>query len=666
MKKLVTSVLILTLLASIFLHLTDTSVVRAAFAAHTLTMAFPTLTIPSGGCAGANDHTVATMNYCSDQYYGNPEVTGWLVQVSAVAIDSGLGTQTTGCLSPGVACGPNFNFSSTDIKYKALSPGFTVTSISNTTGISTAVVSGGAWEAGNYICIQGASVTAYNNCSWQLTSVVYSGNNNTSVSWTQGSSPATCSSGCGNILDSCGALIPNHTAAPCRTEVVIQHQTTGPSQGIPAYIGSQAWANYAASNTAWAPSITYPINFDIHVAAHFYHQTAVIASGNVGICTSGSVAPSWNVSGGTTTDGNCVWQDDGITNAFPQEAATSGFSGSFPGCNGTPVGCVVPNSTTIFSVNNTNCGAGGASACTPAEVVSSLIIPWETPYLYWMNLFDACYDGDTYPCNGSHSGHAGAIWHYTNWPADYMRIGYVVGGESYPYLASAIISNYSLTSLEFIAIWAWGGGYTYTANYSAWKASAPAWYPLAAINECNNGCGTNYQNLPNALAAYAMQYPGYSLGSQGAQSSDLTNSATTGFPCNNALPSSNGFVCLKAMYWTASPVIQEQPDGSSSSVNNGSSCTTIENNTGILTYVLVFETQHHTNAVEVYAQDIMAAFNPNYVPIPVSGQTGYCLTYTQAQAEGLPAALNNAAIGQPSATVTLRGNTSSLGNSLQN
>lgn len=670
MNKVFAYILSLVLVACTMLQFSNEDVVKATSISPQLIMAFPALTVPGGGCAGANNHTIATMNFCSDQYYGNPNVTGWLEQVSAAAVDTGLGSQTTGCITGGVGCGPSFSFTSTDIKYKSITPGFSVTGISNTTGTTTATVSGGAWEAGNYICIQGSSSSVYNSCNWLLTAVTYTGSNNTTVSWAQGGSPATCSSGCGNILSSCGALIPNHSAAPCKVELVIQHMTTGPNQGVPIYVTSQAWADYAAQHTPWIPLSTYPIDYDIYVGTHYYHQTAIIASGNVGFCTAGSGTPSWNTSGSTNTDGTCVWQDDGSStstgHAYPQDAATSGFAGSYAGCNNVPVGCFVPNSSTVFNINNTNCGSGGVSACTPAEVASGELTPWETPYQYWLNLFNGCYDGDVYPCNSTHTGNPGAVWHYVNWPADYMRIGYIVGGESFPFLSSTIQSKYGLTGLEFISIWAWGGGQSYTGNYAAWKAASPSWYPLAAVNECNSGCGSNFINLPLALAGYAMAYPGYSLGSQGAQSSDLTNAVTSGFPCANTTPTSNAFTCLKMTYWTASPVLEEQTDGSSSSVNNGSSCTTIENNTGILPFVLVFATQHHTNSLEIYSEDIIAAFDPNYVPVPVSGQNGYCLTYAQAQAEGLPAALNNAALGLPSSTVIFTGNTLRLGSSLQN
>jgi hypothetical protein len=308
----------------------------------------------------------------------------------------------------------------------------------------------------------------------------------------------------------------------------------------------------------------------------------------------------------------------------------------------------------------------GSINCTQAQIATGLPIPWERPFIYWMSLFNACYDADTVPCTGTHTGNPGNIAHYAavSWSSqiDYNRLGCNVGGECYVYAAAEMRSvfGFDTNGIELMQEWAWGAGQVYQANATTWKSLAPTWATMAAMNECNNGCGTAYQQyMPNLLAAYAVAAGYKALGSEGLQQSDLTNTATAGYPCSQSSPASNGVICVFSTYHTTMTWLEQQTDGDSCGPGAVQiNCSTIQANTGTLVNLLPFATQHWTNALEPYATDIACTYDPNYVFNVTfgSGITPYPCGYGTA--------FGNASIGVPSVTSVVGGNATVGGNAV--
>jgi len=584
--------------------------------------------ITASGCK--NGHTgTNTQEFCDWQFYGNPNVTGLILLVSAAIVDTG------GTTGP-----PNFSaFSTIDNRYIPWTTGYAITSISTTSGTATAVMSGGPFEDGVTVWLTGAG--AYNGAhTLKAGGSVWTGNTLTQVQWTQGGSPGSVTGG--TMLDACGGAIPGGAAALRRVEVIAQHSTNGPNVGVPSYIFSQSWANTACTQHPWAATSIHSINDCLKVGTHFYHATSVCATASIGYCTSAGTIPTFNTAGGTTTDGTVVWQDDGTTNALPLEVVVDS---SYSGITGTPT-------SGVFNVNSTTCGSG-STLCNLAQVASGDPVVWEWPYVYWINLFNAGVDGSSQPGVSGH--YAAASWASQ---IDYIRFGVNVGGEIFPDAQPVLASNYGLTATEFQNIYATtGGAPTYTAIAATWQTLHPPWVPMASLNMYTGGCSVNCQMMPSLVAAAAMSHPGYTLGEQGLAAADPANWAN-----GNSPVTSNGFAFAAMQYWPISKWLENQTDGDSvgpGAPAAGTTCVTKQTLTGPLPPILVFATQHHTNAFEIYATDISATYDPNYVAGTTfgSGCTPFPTGYT--------AALQNAAQGTPASTSMISGSAKISGKAVQ-
>lgn len=528
-------------------------------------------------------------------------------------------------------------------------------------------MNGGPFLDGVALCIEGATggAAAANGCTYttQAGGSVWNGSHVlTQLKLNNFTGFGTCSSNCGNIELACGGSLPGHSPAPCHVNGVIQHATPAPDVGIPGYVFSAAFALLACQNTPWAAGSQHGTHDEFWASGHCFYVTNIVTTGNVGFCSSGSTLPI----AGATSDGNCTISDLGASAGYPQETATG--TGYLPGGGMPATGVVNINGPAVCT---------GSINCTQAQVATGLPIPWERPFIYWMALFNACYDGDTVPCTGAHTGNPGIIAHYAgvSWAADsdYQRIGCNVGGECYTFAASAIQTAFGFTNdtaghTQFISEWAWGAQQAYLANATTWKALNPPWALGANMNECDNGCGTLYQNLPNALAAYAVS-DGYSLlGFNGLQQTDLTSTVAAGYPCAQATPASNGYICVAATYHLQVKYIQVQTDGDSAGPGSPTtppgSCSTIQTNTGTVANLWPWATQHWLNAAEPYATDISVMADSNYVASTTYGSG--CTPYLGATPNSYSIAIGNLSNGVPSSTSGLGGKAGRGGHSGQN
>ena len=84
-------------------------------------------------------------------------------------------------------------------------------------------------------------------------------------------------------------------------------------------LGVRIWVNTSgAGQSAWQPSMAYTLGEEILDPAN--HTQKVTTAG-----TSGVIEPTWNDSGGTTSDGSVVWQDEGVAATVSTNIAISSF-----------------------------------------------------------------------------------------------------------------------------------------------------------------------------------------------------------------------------------------------------------------------------------------------------------------------------------------------------
>lgn len=610
----------------------------------------------TGGCA-TTGHTGTTTNYCGYIYYVTPNINGNLQNTNANSFDVGTTVPTfTGA-------------SSVDTSFTWFSPGFTVSGISNTAGTTTATLTSACtncnWETGNVLYC--ASCGVYTG-AWTLTGATYTGSgsgNLVSVTWSQGGSPGAVTSG--NLQTAC-------SGAQCRQEIVLAAATNQPQNSAsPNYPFSQSWANTTCTQSPWIALANVPPHWCIWVSSvgHFYHSTGVCAT--TGTCQSGSGTPSWNTGGGTNSDGAVTWQDDGTTNAYPLEVL---IGTNYTGCtSGQGLGgCQSPETVGVWNVNATNCGNAipptGTIQCTAALISQGFPLDWEQPWIYWINLIHACYDGDTLnaqlQCPGPHTGNPGVLFHYAGYGSngfanpgqiDYVRFGVVAGGESFIWSYQNLETAFSLSDAQLSNIWTSAANKMYAAVANSWAQTSAPWHPMFTTNLFPATCtaqGCAEQAIQQA--AYIASYHVLGLGSQGLQIGDLAQYATA--PPNNV--TTNDAVAMFAQYYSSVPFLQEQTANSSEipGVSTIGNCNSAQIQTGNLAQVVPFAFQHLVNYVELYTLDVMATWDSNMT-------SALCVTYANAQTAGYPAALSNASQGLPNATSVLNGNAKLSGNAVQ-
>lgn len=558
----------------------QTNKITGAFAPNST--AYPA-TFCSAGPTGTN------ANMPCDYHLALQMATSVMVQDKVIQADA------TVCSGSGLSasCPFVFNWNVIDALYPDYIGGFPITSISNAANVSTAVMPANSPAtmnpaSGDWVCILGTSQAAYNYSPgnvpcWQLTGATYAAGHITQFTWNQTGNPPAATGG--TVMLGCAAMLLNGSAVPCGIKRVIAHMTANsPDTGVPDYIASQSYANWATMHFTWQPNSQHPINDSIFDAGAggFFHTTTSPTS--TGLCTVGQFTPVWNTSspGAITTDGNCAWSWD-QQNALPQEAA---FDGSgYGGIANTPA-------SGVANINSTTCNA---VQCTAHQIVSGYLIPWEAPYRYWAGA-----------ANASAVQYNATAQEYTQTGQTYaLRGGRTLGGENTLVNQSVIQTAYSI-NLTKISNYIAGFAAAYIdaqfhAGYLA--AGSPAFQLHVSANQYDLTCGTCLL-APTLAAASVGLYPEFALGSQGGNvTNDLTH---TLYYVNDFIPLINQYG-YKNMLW-------EQQTQKDSAGPGSAGCSSGQISTGNLAVWLSWLTTTGTREAEIYPGDLFVIRNdPNYV-----------------------------------------------------
>jgi hypothetical protein len=197
------------------------------------------------------------------------------------------------------------------------------------------------------------------------------------------------------------------------------------------------------------------------------------------------------------------------------------------------------------------------------------------------------------------------IAHYrSNASIGYIRFGLGHGGESNPGV------GYNSTSNCGTAFTAWAGGTD--SSTSAWVTGY--WEPYlqtmvqyeaslkspVQLMVGTTPFGTPADLSPDYLAPLAANL-GIGFGSQGLEISDVQN-----------YPNCGGNWCNLFSTWTGKVPLELQTIYQSCAP--GATCTTEEQQTGSLTDLLPFAVQQHATILEIYYQDWLTAYDPDYTP----------------------------------------------------
>jgi hypothetical protein len=364
----------------------------------------------------------------------------------------------------------------------------------------------------------------------------------------------------------------------------------------------------AGSTTYQATAVIVDGLGDGHYFAEGQNLTACSsgASGNCASLTSGS--PSW-VLGGYTCDNTCTWHDLGTA--------------------------IVLNASTTTD--------------TDAELATGMPAVWETPFAYSQQLF----------YNAALNDFATAS------QIRYIRTGVGVGEEASiagaPLFESSLPRLGTLTDAQLKGIWTNQALLTYANNVKTMKSlsSSPNWVMMALIN-----CGTSLSTSPGTdctwadveaagALSYAPYYGGY--GTQGLQSSDLylqQGIAQCQIPFQGKSCCSDNW-CETRYYMTGKmPYIELQELCSSYFAAGAPSTSCIYDPSfpnSSLSEVLAIATQHGTNVIELGIPEFECAY----------GST--CTASYPAAMIANQNAIQNASVGQPSATTAIFGTLDLLG-----
>jgi hypothetical protein len=545
---------------------------------------------------------------------------------------------------------PTFNgWPTADAKFKyyALYSGSlnTITSITNSGTVTTVTMTGSnpfPGGVGAPICIADDSVAAYNACFPSISTVTYSGNFLTSFTFAQVGSFASGTGG--EVAFGCGDLLPGRSgASKCSISFLVQHhQNNLTTASTSSYIASQAWANSSAPQRT--NSVLVGLRDSITVGTHYYHN--VTAGGN---CTTASTNPgNFSTSGGTSIDGTCTWQDDGL-NALPQEAlCANNYSGTLNDAN------VAITAGTIININSSN-------AVTPPfstlDVMTCMPIWTERPWRAWFTLFnDTANEGQ---------GNPGIIYHYAHVPwtsqIDYVAVGLQDLSEIFGWNNDKVATLTGMTFNQYLAAFVDDyAGSSFKNNYAAWLGAGS---PKMQINTRTNSCST-CNSLGTALI-YASEVvkmakaanPNYSFGNQGISIPWLTvnvngtwSTANTGFltPVLDQYRNEKKTVFHHLQTVTAGdcPTVAGL---ATIGTTQATECTAGQITQGSLALWMPFAVQHGASIFELFNTEILCTWDPNYT-VANGLSLGAQPTYPDCQTDNYQTYWNNAAQGLPAST----------------
>jgi len=269
---------------------------------------------------------------------------------------------------------------------------------------------------------------------------------------------------------------------------------------------------------------------------------------------------------------------------------------------------------------------------------------WEAPYL-------AAYDGFN----------QNVITHYSgvSWNMAYIRIGVTLGGEISMQCPTQIETTLMLptSTTQMKLVWTGTAASTYAYNSAQRQAQTPVgpWYLMAAINCANGISGGPDCSWAQVEAAAALAQPGYSYGAQYLETSDAAN-IIYGTSCTGANCCSNNWCNARNTTVGSAPFFELQACNISTAAGGTNGClNNASNQSATLSQVFALATQHGVNAVEIYADDLLCAFDQSRYYNPV---TNSCTLTVSA---GYQAAVQNLSMGQPNGTSVLSGKATMVG-----
>lgn len=545
-----------------------------------------------------------------------------------------------------------------------LDPGATSPAISYTAWEALSVASGGGiaelngyplvnctTAAGTTTCTDTGATMPFNTAQHIYLKGVTGGSPNcadgdytlTAVSATAVQFPSSCTGTGGKVMDSCGTGIAGQTGQPCNVLMAVGSNINDGAQRNPPYIGTQAYANAIAP--AWTANTNYGFHAIVTNGGHFYHNVTLGANG---YCPEGASFGSV-----------CSWTDDGTSNAFVQEFSVgTGYTG---GANDPVIGNWISGGAT-FSVNTSNCGAGGVTGCVIGDTVVAYPHPWETPYITAFSNF----------C----SSNGGFLQHYHALLGSQLLAamcgaphGVEWFGDLTTYFTGAAYGM-SLTQWEGLFL-NYSSNAIWTTIHNEWVSlGSPVWGMVVA-DGIYQGCATDlicsrHSDLI-AQASITAGFPENSPGYFGLRIVDLTNYAAGILIRGDWVCISQGNLCVvggtipskKAKFYMLEPLGVSLPPGTA-----GGSATQIT--TGSMTQILPFATQRipapgsaATLIFAAFGDDLTCAYAPIGFVVTVSGGNYPACPNTQYQAP-----FANLAAGVPNSTSSIQGTAKISGNAV--
>ncbi len=450
---------------------------------------------------------------------------------------------------------------------------------------------------------------------------------------------------------------------------------------------------------------------------HYYVMSGTPSGGTCN--SGGSPPSTWSTSGGSNPDsGGCIWKDYGLHAPLLDVAFGAAYPGSFPqwsaGQNysmvsGAIIGCGLaycsthyyqeqtdtfctsanpsnPNNWSITQGPPTTDGTchwkdiGPDNRATPfnastnpqtdtlAVVASAFPAIWETPYASWFKLFNAAAEN-----------------HYlsASFPTiKYIRVGVSLGAE-----ASTTQTNVLQTftygprpgnDAQLKGVWTNFAAQSYLDNAAtrAAMSTVPTWLLLSSLNcgtGLSTGAGTDCSwadaEAQATLAVDAIYGQVYGYGTQGLKNSPVSVSGSDLVNIQNgaACVASTGTVPCCSNNWCEArnytigrvPIIQLQECNKSTAAGGLTLCLDDQDfpydASVTLSQVLTLATQHGTNVMEIYGDDLQCAFVPGFMGASTNGcQSGPWPGYATVAA-GYAAAVQNLANGVPNATTQVQG-----------
>jgi hypothetical protein len=217
------------------------------------------------------------------------------------------------------------------------------------------------------------------------------------------------------------------------------------------------------------------------------------------------------------------------------------------------------------------------------------------------------------------SGFAGRV--------SYQRIGIFQDGESFPHCLS-LFKNYFGASEAAIKTTVTG----YANSLFTHEASQGAAYPLmtgidGVCVDAVKTCGVGYGWADNEAVSAVAEFPTGGFGSQGLTETDIAAFSSYGYADGGAASNPGtycaGNYCYLFHQYPNQPILELQTLAASCPQGlNQCTSGTQQSQTGTLVNILPFVTLMKTTNVELYNQDWLCAFDPNYLPC-----AGYASAY---------------------------------------